>query len=277
MGFNLVPFLKFIRIEHTIFDLPFAYAGVIMAGVFTPRVFFLISLAAVSARVSGMSINRITDLPADKENPRTRKRQLVTGEISLRGAYVITITSSLSFILFAFLLNAMAGILSPLIILLFYTYPRTKKYPGISHIIIGLSIGLIVLAGYVGATGTFPLFFAPYLLTLFVTLWIAGFDILYQNQDREFDRRLGVKSIPVLLNGNILFPTLVFYVTSAAVLVSFSIKSEILAILSLPAILLLFLRFADLKRPVDSIFLRFDVPIPFLILLGLVLSRIIHI
>lgn len=268
---HLKDFLKFIKIEHTLFDLPFGYAGMILANVITLKIFILITISAIAARIAGMVINRIEDLPLDKINPRTIKRELVMGKISLKEAYAIFIISSLIFELASIMLNTLAGIFAPMILLLFYIYPKTKKIPAISHIFLGFSIGIIVLGGYIGATGMFPSSPYTYYLMTFVSLWIAGFDVIYQNQDREFDENVGIKSIPVLLNGKIIIPTAIFYALSSLFLILFSFQFTVRIIFAIIIVILLFIRlpFID-KLSIDDLF-KFDIPIPFLLLFSLLL------
>ncbi len=265
---GLKKFLDFIRIEHTIFDLPFAYAGVLLSGTITLKIIILVTIAGITARVSGFTMNRILDLPFDRLNPRTRKRALVTGEISIEQAYMILLISSLIFVISAFLLNFLAGILSPLILLLFYLYPKTKKIPVVSHIFLGLSIALIVLAGYVASKASIPYDLNLYLIMIFVAFWIAGFDIIYQFQDYDFDKKMGIKSIPVLLNGRIIFPTFLFYTISLIPLFIFSLKSLIFLILtSIIAFLLFFRLIYVYKYDVDKLFIIFDSPVPFILMI----------
>jgi 4-hydroxybenzoate polyprenyltransferase len=262
-------FLKFVKIEHTVFDLPFAYAGMLLYGKFTIITIILITIAGISARVAGMVINRIEDYSIDKLNPRTRERELVTGKIKFREAYAILLISSIIFELSAIMLNFLSGLFAPLLLLLFYIYPKTKKIPIISHIFLGFSIGVIVIAGYIGASGIIPYDCDVYYLAIFLTFWIGGFDIVYQNQDREFDKTVNIKSIPVILNGKILFPTFIFYLIATFFLILYSLGSLWRLFFLIPVILLLYSRlFYIYSWSVDKLF-YFDIPIPFLILLSL--------
>ncbi len=274
---GLKKFLDFIKIEHTVFDLPFAYAGVLLSGIITWKIIILVTIAAITARVSGFTMNRIIDLPLDRLNPRTMKRALVTGEISMRQAYIILFLSSSIFIISAFMLNILAGILSPLILFLLYLYPKTKKIPVVSHIFLGISIALIVLAGYVASTAEIPYDFNLYLIMIFVAFWIAGFDIIYQYQDYVFDKKMGIKSIPVLVNGKIVLPTFIFYTISLIPLYIFSLKSLIfLTLTSIIAFLLYFRLLYVYKFDVDRLFKIFDSPVPF-ILITMVILYYFHI
>lgn len=263
-------FMRFVRIEHTVFDLPFAYAGMLLYGRFTLAIFILITIAGISARISGMVINRIVDYPLDRVNPRTKGRELVTGEISFREAYAILAISSVIFEISAIMLNVLSGILAPILLLLFYIYPRTKSLPVISHIFLGFTIGVIAIAGYIGASGKIPETLDVYFLSIFLTFWIGGFDIIYQNQDREFDNRVGIRSIPVLLKGNIIVPTFIFYIIAAFFLFLFSTINTWRLLLFFPVVFLMMIRIPFIKLwSVDKIF-YFDIPIPFIVLISII-------
>ncbi|MGC9167007.1 MAG: 4-hydroxybenzoate octaprenyltransferase [Thermoplasmata archaeon] len=272
---NVKKYLNFIKIEHTVFDLPFAYAGMLLANYFNLKIIILLGIASTAARISGMVINRIVDLPLDRENPRTQKRELVTGEISPRKAWSIFFISTTIFIISSFLLNFLAFIFSPILILLFYLYPITKRHKIISHIFLGFSIGIIVIGGYIGTKGIFPTNISVWLLTISVSFWISSFDIIYQNQDRDFDKYHGIKSIPVLYPNRVKEFVFLFY------LISLLFLSVFYYLIGLPYLLFIipiaFLYFYRIKyidkRDVDFIF-RFDIPIPFIILLSLIIKFI---
>ncbi len=263
-------YLRFIKIEHTVFDLPFAYMGMLLYGKFSILTVILITIAAVSARTAGMVINRIEDYDLDRRNPRTSSRELVTGKISFYEAYSLFIISSIIFEISALFLNILSGILAPILLLLFYIYPKTKKIPFISHIFLGFIIGVISIAGYIGSSGEIPRDMDVYYLALFLTFWIGGFDIIYQNQDREFDQGVGIKSIPVIFRGNIVQPLAIFYSISLAFLLLFSIYNFLRILSFLAVAILLFIKIPFLKSwSVDQLF-YFDIPVPFLLLLALI-------
>jgi len=277
MDSRLKTFLKFIRIEHTIFDLPFVFIGIELALLKTHIAFpyikiILIAIAAILARISGMTINRLLDLPLDRENPRTKHRELVTGEIKISEARTIFIISSILFILVAFSLNILAGLLSPIVLLSFYLYPLTKRIPIISHFILGISIGIIVLAGYVGISGSFPMQWQLYGYSVFVALWIASFDVIYQDQDREFDRTKGIKSIPVLSQGKIKVPVLMINLVSLAFLIISSLGFLNLIFNLLSGLIIIISVHWIGRKHIDTIFKEFYLPIPFIILFGISLQ-----
>ncbi len=277
MASRISTFLRFIKIEHTIFDLPFVFIGLTFAIRITglnPWLsikILLIIAEAILARIAGMTLNRILDLPLDRMNPRTQKRELVTGKISLSTAKITVFLSSALFILIAFYLNLLAGFLSPLVLILFFLYPKAKKLPVISHFFMGISIGLIVLAGYIGIMGKFPTTWNLYGYSIFTGLWIATFDVIYQNQDWEFDKEVGIKSIPVLVNGEIFYPVLSLnIITSIFILLSaYNLYSFLAGIIV--SIFLIISTFYLRRNDVDTIFRRFYLPVPFIVLVGIII------
>lgn len=275
MAFDLKEFLKFIRIEHSLFDLPFAYIGVLLAGVFSIRVLILVGIAGVAARTSGMIINRLIDLPLDRKNPRTFDRALVTGKITLNEAKIALVISTSTFIIVAFSINLLAGLLSPLVILFFYLYPLTKKVPVISHYVLGFSIGLIVLAGYVAAKDAFPKSITPYLLMLFVSLWISAFDILYQNSDYHFDMSMGMKTIPVLTKGRVDAPAAATYLAALISIAIFAFPKFLLLLMVFIVGIIIMIQMALWRKHnpefQDKGMMKFNFPIPFIIVFFLIL------
>ena len=188
--------LDMIKFEHTIFALPFAYTGAFLAAGGLPplKEALLILGAMVGARTAAMTFNRIVDLPFDAENPRTRTRPLVTGEVSLRDAWVLLLVSVAFFFLCTWGLNPLAFKLSPIALGVTLAYSYTKRFTWLCHVFLGLAIGLAPLAGWVAVAGSFARL--PFLLSLGVLFWVAGFDILYACLDEEYDRRRGLHSIP---------------------------------------------------------------------------------
>jgi len=191
--------LEMIKFEHTIFALPFAFIGALMAGNGLPsgRQIAWIVAAMVGARSAAMTFNRIVDYRYDRLNPRTEKRALPAGTISIPFAIAFTVFMSALFILSAAQLNRLCFYLSfpTLAILLFYSY--TKRFTALSHLFLGLAIGLAPLAAWLAVRGEFA--WPPVLLSAAVMFWIAGFDIIYAMQDLEFDRNNGLFSLPARL------------------------------------------------------------------------------
>ena len=190
---RVASFLDLIRFEHTVFALPFAYLGMVLAanGLPTFHQFFWVTLAMASARTLAFAINRLADRRFDATNPRTAKRPSVTGEISARTIVVFAIASALLLALSAALLNTLALVLLPGALLFLVGYSYTKRFTVLCHWILGFTDGLAPMGGWVAVRGSI---FSPddlpaWLLMFAVTLWIAGFDVIYATQDVEHDRR----------------------------------------------------------------------------------------
>jgi len=188
--------LEMIKFEHSIFALPFALTGAMLAARGWPawrQVLWLI-VAMVGARSAAMTFNRIADLKFDALNPRTRMRALPTGQISLRFALGFTLLSCALLVLAARQLNPLAFKLSPLALALLLVYSYTKRFTILSHIVLGACLGMSPVAAWIALRGSVSL--SVLLLGAAVTLWTAGFDIIYACQDVEFDRSLGLFSFP---------------------------------------------------------------------------------
>lgn len=195
---NLGTTLRMIKFEHTVFALPFAYLGAILAADGIPGAWTLlwITLAMVGARSAAMSFNRIADREIDAENPRTADRELPSGKLSVRFAWIFMIASCLLFFLSAAMLNRLALLLSPIALISVLGYSYTKRFTALSHLLLGWSLAIAPTGAWIAVTGTLASE-VPLLLSLVVMMWTAGFDVLYSLQDVEFDRRRGLKSIPV--------------------------------------------------------------------------------
>jgi 4-hydroxybenzoate polyprenyltransferase len=192
-------FLRMIKVEHSIFALPFAMVGMMYAAGGFPgwRVFLLILLAMVGARSAAMAFNRLVDHQLDALNPRTNRRELVTGAISRRKAWAFFAASVALFLTAAALLNPLALALAPVALVVLLGYSYTKRFTSLCHLFVGLSLGIAPVGAWVAVRGTLDA--APFWWLGAVTLWTAGFDILYALQDEEFDRTHGVRSLVVRL------------------------------------------------------------------------------
>jgi len=188
--------LEMIKFEHSIFALPFALTGAMLAvrGWPTRRQVLWLVVAMVGARSAAMTFNRIADLRIDALNPRTKMRALPAGQLSLRFAAGFTLTSCALLVLAAYELNPLAFRLSPLAIGLLLVYSYTKRFTSFSHLILGICLGLSPVAAWIALRGDI----GPSVLLLgaAVMFWVAGFDIIYACQDVEFDRRQGLYSLP---------------------------------------------------------------------------------
>ncbi|MBE8539831.1 UbiA-like polyprenyltransferase [Geoglobus acetivorans] len=193
--------MDFIKIEHTLFALPFAYLGAFLAegGMIGLRTFALIATAFTSMRTAAMTLNRIIDREIDALNPRTASRHLPAGLMSLREAYTITLVSLIVYFLSAYMINELTFLLSPIPVFTAYLYPYLKRYSAISHYILGLNLAYAPMGGWIAVTNSFDFLgkdFLPFLIGMAVIFWVAGFDIIYALQDYDFDLKHGLHSIP---------------------------------------------------------------------------------
>ncbi len=216
-----------IKFEHTLFALPFAFLGAVLAANGLPALHKIlwITLAMVGARSAAMSFNRIADRKIDAENPRTADRELPTGRLSVGFAWSFMIASSALFFLAAFMLNRLAFLLSPLALVSILGYSYAKRYTSFSHIILGWSLAIAPTGAWIAVRGTIDSG-VPLLLSLFVMMWTAGFDVLYACQDADFDREKGLSSIPARFGvGGALWIARLFHFQAFFVLVLFYITT----------------------------------------------------
>lgn len=188
--------LEMIKVEHSVFALPFALTGAMLAADGWPkwRQVFWIVVAMVGARSAAMTFNRIADREFDARNPRTEKRALPAGHLTLRFAVAFTAVSAALLVLAAWELNPLAFKLSPVVLALLLLYSYTKRFTLLSHVVLGMCLGLSPVAAWVALRGDVS--WAVIILGAAVTLWVAGFDIIYACQDIEFDHRVDLHSIP---------------------------------------------------------------------------------
>ncbi|MBA4292498.1 4-hydroxybenzoate octaprenyltransferase [bacterium] len=201
-GFKV--YLEMIKIEHSIFALPFAMVGMIWASVdgglgLWPgwRIFGLIVVAMVSCRSAAMAWNRIADRDIDALNPRTKVRAIPAGLLSLRTANLYFYGSVLIFFVAAGLLNGLALALAPVALLVTLGYSMTKRFTPLCHFVLGLGLGIAPAAAWVAVRGNLD--WKVVVLTGAVLFWTAGFDIIYSLQDEEFDSDQGLRSLPQTL------------------------------------------------------------------------------
>ena len=185
-----------IKWEHTVFALPFALCGALLAaqGLPSSRQLFWIVVCMVSARSAAMAFNRLADSEIDAANPRTRMRALPAGLLSRKFVGLFVIVSCGVFVASAAMLNRLTLLLSPaaLAVLLLYSY--TKRFTRWSHLVLGFALGIAPAAAWIAVQGTLDI--RILLLTLAVTFWVGGFDVLYACQDYEFDSQAGLFSLP---------------------------------------------------------------------------------
>jgi 4-hydroxybenzoate polyprenyltransferase len=193
-------FLELIKFEHTIFALPFAYVGMLLAASGWPTwpQFIWITVAMAAARTLAMGVNRIADRALDALNPRTANRPLVTGRIALSTAWAGTVVSGLVLGFAAWQLGPLPLILLPGALLFLVGYAFAKRFTWLSHFILGFTDGLAPMGAWVAVRGSlFTVDDVPaWLLLGVVTLWIGGFDLIYACQDVDADRAAGLHAIP---------------------------------------------------------------------------------
>lgn len=189
--------VDYIKLEHTVFDLPFVFSGAVIASgtSYNWLKFLLILVATTTARAAAMSINRIEGRKYDEINPRKKNWSLVRGSMSVSTALVLTAIFVTVFEISAYLLNTLVFILSPVVLFLFVSDPFMKRVTRWRHIYMGSTIGVGVLAGYLAITPVFPTDPQIYLIFIASSLWIAGFDMIYVLPDIQFDRENKLKTV----------------------------------------------------------------------------------
>ena len=196
---KLATYLSFIRFSHSVFALPFALTGALLAWRIAPfhwRQILWVIVAMVSARSAAMGFNRLVDARMDALNPRTAAREIPTGALSRREATLFVVIASLIFMFAATALNPLCGMLSPIALLIVFWYSIAKRYTSYTQAFLGLAMAVAPVGGWLAAGGPIGVP-EPWLLGLAIGLWVGGFDILYACQDVEFDRAHGLNSIPV--------------------------------------------------------------------------------
>lgn len=188
---------RMVKIEHSIFALPYAWAGAFLAARSLPptRSLIFLTLAMVAVRSFAMACNRLVDLPFDRDNPRTKKRPLVTGAISVPQTKAFCWCMAVIFILACAMLNTVCLCLAVPALLFAAAYSFLKRYTALCHFWLGSTLGLAPLAGWLSVTPTMP-GMSAILLFCAVTFWVAAFDIYYAFQDIEFDTAFGLHSVP---------------------------------------------------------------------------------
>src|ERR1700730_16724381 len=195
-----------IKFEHSVFALPFALTGALLAARYPTipgalpgwpswRQILWIVVAMVGARSAAMTMNRIIDLRYDRENPRTRTRALATGALSVGFAWTFALAASGVLVIAAWQLNTLAFELSPVALAVLFFYSYTKRFTAWSHVVLGFCLGISPAAAWIAIAGSLDA--RMLILCAAVTLWVGGFDVLYACQDIDFDKTAGLYSIPI--------------------------------------------------------------------------------
>ncbi|MGB7202444.1 MAG: UbiA-like polyprenyltransferase [Pyrinomonadaceae bacterium] len=189
--------LAMIKFEHTLFALPFAFLGAILAANGFPTWWQIlwITVAMFGARSSAMTFNRIVDRDVDAQNPRTAGRELPSGQLSVGFAWTFLYVSIAVFVLSSYMLNWLTFALSPVALLFVLGYSYAKRFTAFAHVLLGIALSISPSAAWIAVRGNLT-DEVPILLSLLVLMWTAGFDVLYACQDFEFDRSAGLRSIP---------------------------------------------------------------------------------
>ncbi|MFT5088392.1 MAG: 4-hydroxybenzoate polyprenyltransferase [Candidatus Latescibacterota bacterium] len=188
---------RMIRFSHSVFALPFAFSGAALAaaqgGISVEQIAWIV-VAMVGARSAAMGFNRLADRQYDADNPRTAQRELPSGLVSPLAVVLFVFISSAALVVAAWQLNSLCLYLSPFVLAVLFFYSLTKRFTWASHLVLGLSLGGAPLGAWIAVTGSFAL--PPFLLCAAVLTWVAGFDIIYSCQDRDYDVDVGLHSIP---------------------------------------------------------------------------------
>jgi 4-hydroxybenzoate polyprenyltransferase len=203
-----VRYANLVKLPHTVFALPFALTGVVLATRPADDVVLFVPLAHIgwvivaftAARFAAMAFNRIVDREIDARNPRTRDREIPRGVISVGAAWISVAVAALLFVYSAYRLNPLCFALSPVALAWVFLYSYTKRFTRWSHLVLGIGLSIAPVGGYLAITGHWsePWWMLP-ALAIGVASWVAGFDVLYALADEEFDRAQGLHSLPAAL------------------------------------------------------------------------------
>ena len=194
---RICTYASFIRFSHTVFALPFALTGALLAGMETEltwtRVGWIV-LAMFTARTAAMAFNRLVDARYDALNPRTRGREMPRGLVSRREAAAITVLAGAAFVTVTYPLGPVCFALSPVALAIVFWYSLAKRHTTYTQLFLGLALAVAPVGGWLAAGGGWD--WTPWLLALATGAWVAGFDVIYACEDVDFDRRNGLRSIP---------------------------------------------------------------------------------
>ena len=237
--------LEMVKWEHTVFALPFAYAGMLAAPVpFSVSNLVWITVAMIGARTAAMTLNRIIDAGIDARNPRTADRAIPKGLIGVKEAWVFTVVAICLLVLATFFLAPITRVLWPLVVLGFVLYPYTKRFTWLCHLALGVANGLAPGAAWVAVTGGVS--WTPALIWAGAAFWVAGFDVIYALLDRDFDLGNRVNSLPVRFGiGPALVVSRVWHALSVVFLVAFGVAAGLGVIYYLGVLVVAWLLFYE--------------------------------
>ena len=200
-----------IKFKHTVFALPFALMGAFLAARGLPglTVFLWVIVAMAGARTCAMGFNRIADRRFDSANPRTSKRALPAGEVSLAESWLMVVLSGAVFFFACYNLNRMALLIAPFALALTLIYSLTKRFTWLCHVVLGVALAFSPLGGWVAVSGALEGY--PWVLSLGVLFWVTGFDAIYACLDADFDRDAGLFSMPARFGRKRAFQLAVFF------------------------------------------------------------------
>jgi 4-hydroxybenzoate polyprenyltransferase len=227
-GSKAALFARLVKVEHSVYALPFAYAGAFLAagGAPTWSQLLWITLAMVGARSAAMALNRLIDAEVDARNPRTAARELPAGRLGRREVWLFTLVSVSLLVLSAFQLSEPCRYLWPIPLAAFVLYPYTKRFTWFCHYALGLTLGLAPAAAWLAVSGRLGT--VPWLLFFAVGLWVGGFDVIYAIFDLDFDRRNGLHSVPVAVGvRGALIVAEVSHVAAVALLIAVGVVSDL--------------------------------------------------
>lgn len=193
-------FMRFVKLEHTLFSLPLIFSGAILAagGKISLRLTGLMLLAAVGARTVALALNRMIDRHLDKQNARTAVRELPAGRMTITHAWLVLLAGLILYFVSAELIGRFCLLWSPLPLAIFVFYPYMKRFTPLAHFGVGLGLAMAPLAGWVAVTQSLDNLMPGFILGLFTLLWVAGFDIIYATLDEQFDRQANLYSLPAV-------------------------------------------------------------------------------
>ena len=217
-------YFSLVKINHTVFSLPFAMIGFFLALHAGPynlnfRLLLLVLLCVLFARNAAMGFNRYVDREFDKKNPRTALREIPSNVISPGSALLFVIINAILFMVASYLINFLCFVLSPVALVVILGYSLTKRFTWLSHVVLGTGLALAPIGAYLAVTARFDIL--PLIYSFVVIFWVSGFDILYALQDMEFDRNESLKSLPAKLGQrNALAVSLLFHAIAIALVIA---------------------------------------------------------